>query len=168
MCSTKGGSVLVAAILAIASGCQQSSSLEGLAEEPQLPAGHYRIREGDMLSGIAKREYRDGDLWYALLNANAHLKERPNFSLYAGEVISVPPYHKLDKTLPKSVFPKQLPGKYVILPGDSLYFIAERVYGDRTRWKDIYDANKEVLSVKVLTDARQLTAGQVITLPRKL
>jgi nucleoid-associated protein YgaU len=32
---------------------------------------------------------------------------------------------------------------YVVQPGDSLSKIAEEVYGDGSRWKEIFEANKE-------------------------
>ncbi len=43
---------------------------------------------------------------------------------------------------------------YVVKPGDTLGTIAQRVYGDATKWRVIYDANRDVIgdnpdSVKV-------------------
>ncbi len=34
---------------------------------------------------------------------------------------------------------------YTVEPGDTLLSIAQRFYGDATRWRAIYDANKDVI-----------------------
>lgn len=34
---------------------------------------------------------------------------------------------------------------YTVEPGDTLLGIAEKVYGDSTKWRRIYDANKDVI-----------------------
>jgi LysM repeat protein len=49
---------------------------------------------------------------------------------------------------------------YVVQPGDSVYRIAERVYGDSEQWKRIRDANKDRLG-----PGNQLRAGQVLVIP---
>ena len=49
---------------------------------------------------------------------------------------------------------------YVVQPGDSVYRIAERVYGDPMQWKKVRDANRERLGPD-----NQLRAGQVLVVP---
>ena len=49
---------------------------------------------------------------------------------------------------------------YVVQPGDSVYRIAERVYGDPEQWKKIRDANKDRLD-----PGNQVRAGQVLVIP---
>ncbi|MFZ4397247.1 MAG: LysM peptidoglycan-binding domain-containing protein [Kiritimatiellia bacterium] len=49
---------------------------------------------------------------------------------------------------------------YVVQPGDSVYRIAERVYGDPGDWKKIRDANKDRLG-----PGNQVRAGQVLVIP---
>jgi nucleoid-associated protein YgaU len=34
---------------------------------------------------------------------------------------------------------------YTVASGDSLWAIAEKVYGDGSRWTDIYEANQDVI-----------------------
>ena len=149
------------------------ASLASCADPPKqvevdVEAGKYAVREGDSLTLIAKREYGDGSLWYVLLNANPDLRFRPNFILSPGEVINLPAEDNLDKSMPKSVFPEKLPASYVVLPGDSLHFIALQCYGDRDLWETIYEANKSTLSEAVKEDPRRLTAGQVLLIPEKI
>jgi hypothetical protein len=49
---------------------------------------------------------------------------------------------------------------YVVQPGDSVYRIAERIYGDPEQWKKIRDANKDRLG-----PGNQVRAGQVLVIP---
>ncbi|MEI8242494.1 MAG: LysM peptidoglycan-binding domain-containing protein [bacterium] len=49
---------------------------------------------------------------------------------------------------------------YAVQPGDSVYRIAERVYGDPEQWKRIRDANKDRLG-----PSNQLRAGQILVIP---
>jgi nucleoid-associated protein YgaU len=133
-----------------------------------IPPGPYVVLDAeDNLSNISLRAYGDMKFWYSLLNANPQLAKRPGFDLMPGETINVPAREKIDMRLPKSVFPKQLPAEYIVMPGDSLHFIAQNVYGDRELWPLIYEANRSVLSERVKQDTRQLIAGQVLWLPSK-
>lgn len=132
-----------------------------------IPAGAYVVLDEDDLSGVAVRAYGDMELWYGLLNANPELCKRPRFDLVPGETIQIPAKEKLDRSLPKSIFPKTLPADYIVMPGDSLHFIAQGCYGDRNLWEKIYDANRGRLSERVKHDTRQLIAGQVLLIPAK-
>jgi nucleoid-associated protein YgaU len=134
---------------------------------PIMPGPYVVQNESDDLSRIALRAYGDMDLWYTLLNANPHLAKRPGFDLELGETIQVPERANLDKSLPKSIFPKQLPADYIVMPGDSLHFIAQNCYGDRELWPRIYEANRHVLSERVKEDTRRLIAGQVLHIPAR-
>jgi nucleoid-associated protein YgaU len=138
------------------------------AEKGPISPGPYVVQdEEDDLSHIALRAYGDMELWYGLLNANPVLSKRPVFDLVVGETIEVPARNKLDLSLPKSIFPKQLPADYIVMPGDSLHFIAKGCYGDRELWPVIYEANRHVLSERVKEDTRRLIAGQVLHIPEK-
>lgn len=49
---------------------------------------------------------------------------------------------------------------YVVQPGDSLFRVAEKFYGDSTQWKKIRDANR----TRIDPDGR-IRAGQIIVVP---
>jgi nucleoid-associated protein YgaU len=50
--------------------------------------------------------------------------------------------------------------QYTIQEGDTLSTIAKKFYGASSRWKEIYEANKDVLS-----SPRNLKLGQVLKIP---
>lgn len=50
--------------------------------------------------------------------------------------------------------------KYTIKQGDTLWDLADKNYGDGSRWKEIAKANK-------ITDPRKLMIGQNIVIPAK-
>ena len=53
------------------------------------------------------------------------------------------------------------PATYTVQPGDSLMKISEKLYGTKSRWKDIYQANKE----KVSQSGDDIKAGTVLKIP---
>jgi nucleoid-associated protein YgaU len=144
-------------------GCSRSDTAKSLRIEP----GEYVVQAGDDLTSIAIRAYGDGSVWYGLLNANPYLSNREGFSLGLGEAIQIPEKDKLDTSLPKSIFPIELPADYIVMPGDSLHFIAQGCYNSRDKWMLIYEANRDILSERVKRDTRQLVAGQLLRIPKE-
>lgn len=155
--------VLVLLWMTAVGGCGEGPVVKG----PIEPGTYVVQDEEDDLSRISLRAYGDMKYWYSLLNANPEIAKRPRFKLVVGETIVVPPRDKIDMRLPKSIFPKKLPADYIIMPGDSLHFIAQNVYGDRELWPIIYEANRDRLSERVKEDTRRLIAGEVLYLPSK-
>lgn len=51
-------------------------------------------------------------------------------------------------------------GSYTVQGGDSLSRIAQRIYGDGNRWRDIYNANRDQIS-----DPDRIYPGQVLVIP---
>jgi nucleoid-associated protein YgaU len=52
---------------------------------------------------------------------------------------------------------------YTVVSGDSLSKIARNHYGDGTKWKQIYEANKAIIGA----DPDKIEIGQVLTLPKE-
>ncbi len=61
--------------------------------------------------------------------------------------------------LTNDVSKDNLPGKYTVKEGDTLYTIANNYYGDGFKYSLIADSNK-------LSDPNSLTAGQVLDIPK--
>lgn len=49
---------------------------------------------------------------------------------------------------------------HMVAKGDTLYRLARQYYGNQSRWRDIYDANRQTLS-----NPNNLRVGQELTLP---
>ncbi len=54
-----------------------------------------------------------------------------------------------------------VPETYQVLPGDTLSRIAKTVYGDSSKWKEIYGANLDKMK-----NENDLRAGQIVTIPK--
>ena len=122
---------ILIAVLLTANGCGNRSR----PASGYIPPGQYIVESADdSLSALSVRAYGDGDIWYGLLNANMFLKDRSMFHLKIGDEVYIPPRDELDLSLPKSMFPDVLPADYVVMPGDSLHFIAKGCYGDNEQW----------------------------------
>lgn len=55
---------------------------------------------------------------------------------------------------------KQTPKTYDVKSGDSLYMIAKKVYGDGSKWQELYAANKDVIG----SDANLIKPGQQLVI----
>lgn len=60
------------------------------------------------------------------------------------------------------VAPAEPAATYVVMPGDSLWRIAARTYGAGSKWRTIYEANKDIIR-----NPNLIYVGQVLTLPQK-
>lgn len=59
----------------------------------------------------------------------------------------------------KDVAPQDLPGKYTVKEGDTLFIISQNYYGDGYQYQRIADTNK-------LANADTISAGQVLDIPK--
>ena len=118
----------------------QAPSPPAPAPEPVVldvptPGGSYRVVAGDTLSGISQRAYGNSENWPAIWHANTNIAN-PDL-IFPGEVIQIP-----DLAQPLPSF-----RRYTVVPGDSLWAIAARQYGQGALWSRIYDANKAEIDV---------------------
>ncbi|MGF1933519.1 MAG: LysM peptidoglycan-binding domain-containing protein [Nostoc sp. ChiQUE02] len=121
-------------------------------QEP-IPSKTYVVRQGDDLSKIAQRAYGDESIFTLIYEANKNVIGPNPGSLLAGQILYIP-------ILPTNIRPE--PGKeYVVLPNDYLFLIAERAYSDGNRFREIYEANRDVIG----PDLTVLVPGQRIRIP---
>ena len=125
---------------------------------PDFAWEKYMVEPGDFLVKIAKKEYGDFKLWKYIYEWNKEqIGDNPNV---------IYPYHFFDlqkerlaaKTADASYF------DYVVQPGDNLWNIAGRQYGDAKSWIILLQDNEE--SIKA--SAGILSPGMVLKLRDKL
>ena len=61
---------------------------------------------------------------------------------------------------PTAASPTRSARKYIVRSGDTLVKISQSVYGSRTKWREIYQANRAVMKSE-----SDLRAGMELTIP---
>jgi nucleoid-associated protein YgaU len=82
------------------------------------------VAKGEGWWHLAERFYGDGRYFMSLVAANPQI---PGRSLFPGDSITVPTMRSL------------ISDPRTVRAGDSLWTIAERVFGDGARWRDLFD-----------------------------
>jgi len=120
------------------------------------------VQEGDNLWGIAERYYDSGYNWVDIAFEN----ELANPGLIdMGQELVIPSVDPKEPTvsIAQEILDQQIQpisgATYTAVPGDSLWNIAVRAYGDGYRWVDIAQENE-------LVNPDLIHAGNVLVLPR--
>lgn len=123
------------------------------------------VREGDTLSGIAKRVYGKASLWRAVYEANRDVLPTAN-DLVVGIRLQLPDTIAAASATSNVTMAAASGGRSAtvaevkVKSGDTLFDIAARHYGTGTEWKQIYEANRDVLSAP-----NRLKVGQTLRVP---
>ena len=80
------------------------------------------------------------------------------FNYFNKNKSSLGPAQQTDQTL-QDVSPNNLPGKYTVKEGDTLFIIADKYYQDGSKFEDIAKAND-------LKDIDSIEVGQVLEIPK--
>lgn len=114
----------------------------------------YTVKSGDTLWKIARQFYGNGAMWTKIYADNKSTIKNPN-RIYVGQVLLIYP------SIGDGTYITESGAKtYKVKRGDTLWSIAEEMYGKGKRWKKIYEANKGTLS-----DPNKLYAGQILIIP---
>jgi nucleoid-associated protein YgaU len=116
--------------------------------------GYYRVKAGDTLSKIAKRQLGSAALWPELAAANRGVIKNPHF-IRVGQRIALP-----QGTGQMAKHHTTTTRHYVVKHGDSLFRIAGEQLGDSTQWNKIFQLNKTAIA-----NPRFIYPGQRLTLP---
>lgn len=155
----------------------------GHNQQHQLPlataeGGVFVVRPNDTFWTIAEALYGSGDYFKALIEHNRQQHPLPD-RLSVGDKVLAPPLQELVQNH-ADLCPKQRrPAtgiavssgavarggrEYVIREGDTLYDIARYEMGDATRWVEIYNLNKQLMTA----DFDYLKPGTRIALPARV
>ncbi len=81
------------------------------------------------------------------------------FNYFNRNKASLGPAQQTQTTQQQDVSPNNLPGKYTVKEGDTLFTIAENYYKDGSKFTEVAKANN-------LTDSDQIQTGQVLEIPK--
>lgn len=115
---------------------------------------YYTVVAGDTLWKIAEKYYGDGNYWKIIFANNAATIKDPN-KIFAGQKLILEAGHHGNMTAQIA----ESTG-YTVKPGDTLWKIAQKVYGNGKKWKKIYEANSNVI-----LDPEKIYVGQVLMIP---
>jgi nucleoid-associated protein YgaU len=150
-------------------------------EQQQIPSADVPPREiihkvvsSDNLVELSKKYYGDGTKWRRIHEANKDKIPNPDV-LYTGLELLIPEITVSEKrdddmtygSLPERESDEEVfttttttPGTHTISPGDTLYGLARKYYGDSAMWVKIHDANEDNIE-----DKRLLEVGQTLVIP---
>ena len=135
----------------IDSGEQTSQTEEQLQQQQQ----EYKVAEGDSLSKISEKTYGSQDFWPVLARANNIVN--PNL-IFADSTLNLP-----QKTEAENIRSEMTATSYQVKEGETLFLIAEKVYGDGSKWVTLDKANK----IGRLPNGNPLIfAGSTLRIPR--
>jgi nucleoid-associated protein YgaU len=95
----------------------------------------YTVQPGDTLSGIAQHQLGDASRWPEIFLLNRSIIRHPD-RISPGQVL----------TLPGDTPMQPPPRIYVVRRGDTLSAIAQRELGNASRWPEIFERNRDVIS----------------------
>lgn len=106
----------------------------------------YTVISGDTLRIIAQKFYGNGDYWPEIYAENLSIINDPEL-IFPGQQFVIPPYPSGYR-------------RWVVLSGDNLSALARRFYGNETKWRTIYDANKNIIK-----DPNLIYPKQILKIP---
>ena len=127
------------------------------------PTTEYIVKSGDTMSSIASDWFGDANKWSLIA------RENPNIDparLSVGQKLRLPPKDARPAPVASAVHeqkPQSGETTYTVRSGDTLAKISREYFGEVSKWKVIYDANKGVIG----SDPAALKPGMKLKMPPK-
>ncbi len=120
----------------------------------------YTVVEGDTFSSIAIKLYGDDKYWVDIAQANPLVDP---IRLRVGQELKLPSEDDLREisSTDSLTSDDDRPQRYTVRAGDTLSTIAVKFYNDSSRWRDIFNANRDQLG----GNPDRIQAGITITIP---
>lgn len=112
------------------------------ASAPAQQTTVHVVAFGESLWSIAQRYYGDGAQWRRVYDANAGVIGANWNRIYPGQRLTISGGNPGGG----NGNPQGCGGAYTVQPGDSLWSIAQRYYGNGTAWSVIYSANSGMIA----------------------
>lgn len=113
--------------------------------------GSYMVQRGDNLWNIAQKHLGDGSKWTEIYKMNSDaIGSNPDL-IFSGTELKLP---GVGDQIADA-------GKYVVKPGDNLWDIAQKQFGDGSKWGDLYKANADVIGA----NPSLIQPGQQLSMP---
>lgn len=119
----------------------------------------YSVKKDDSMWTIAKAWFGEGSKWNLIAQANPYVD--PD-RLKLGQILQLPPKGAGPRPKPQRIT-RDTANTYSVKAGDSLSSIAGKYYGDETKWRIIYEANRDVIG----NDPGALELGARLRIPPK-
>lgn len=120
---------------------------------------NYEVLKGDTLVKIAQKFYNDPNKWTLIAKEN---KLANPSVIHPGNIFVIP---QVENVLAQSIITNHnnlTQKEYIVKRGDTLWKIAENIYGDGKEWQRIFDAN----NLGKLPNGNPLIhAGNVLLIP---
>lgn len=128
------------------------------------PNQTYTVQSGDSLWTIAQKTYGDGSYHASIAAANPgvdsnHLKIGQVLQLPAQTTLSNKPLATREAATPATIDASR---QYRVQSGDSLYRIAQKLYGNGQMADELYQVNRQTIGA----DPAKLKVGMVLQLPK--
>ncbi len=141
----------------------KTGTMAGTTTQPQYTqlnviegAVTHTVVSGDTLWSIAEKYLGNGANWNKIYEDNKNAISDPN-SIYVGQVLII---NVEGGNMATGTGPLAGTNTYVVQSGDTLWKIADNLYGKGWKWRTIYEANKNVVA-----DPESIYAGQVLVIP---
>lgn len=118
----------------------------------------YTVQPGDTLSKIAKKYLESASLWRKIYEDNKSVIKNPNI-IHVGQKLIINLSGTATAVSTTATVPTSA-NTYVVQPGDNMWKIARKVYGQGYAWRKIFDANRNVIANPGI-----LHVGQVLLTP---
>ena len=125
------------------------------SEEQAAKGQQHRVSAGESLSKIAQKYYGNQELWPVLARVNNIAN--PNI-IFVDASLTIPAKNEAEE-----VRGQITTTSYQVQQGDTLFSIAEKVYGDGSRWPVLHRANG---SRRLANGNPLVFAGSTIVIPR--
>jgi len=143
------------------SAAAQSTGTELLLFKPASTTGpevgKHTVKRNETLYEISERIYGTPIHWRRIQKANKNIAPT---ALKIGMVLLIPKIEKAPPRLSPTTTLSKGPRRHAVAAGETFWAMAEKYYDDGTKWKVLWNANRDIVP-----DPNKLQAGITVVIP---